>query len=133
MFLFSCWKRLEGQCLCEGKDLASQLSLSGRSWRPRARVASGQSSALAFVRLRLSHLTFWRHRWLLSVVTAGKALHLPEVFLARELLLPTISSKNICLSCLLSQEVIAASRVLCCFEEGSVVEGRGGRSASLQT
>lgn len=45
-------------------------------------------------------------------MTVGMAAQLPEAFLARELLLPTISSKNLSLLCLLSQEVIAASHVL---------------------
>lgn len=61
-----------------------------------------------------------------AVMTVGMAAQLPEAFLARELLLPTISSKNISLLCLLSQEVIAASHVLCSFEEGSMVEEAGG-------
>lgn len=58
-------------------------------------------------------------------MTVGMAAQLPDAFLARELLLPTISSKNISLLCLLSQEVIATSRVLCSFEEGSRVEETG--------
>lgn len=60
-------------------------------------------------------------------MTVGIALQLPEVFLARELLLPTISSQNISLLCLLSQEVIAASHVLSCCEDRSMVKGMSGR------
>lgn len=59
-------------------------------------------------------------------MTVGMAVELPEAFLARELLLPTISSKNISLLCLLSQELIAASHVLCSFEEGSGLRKREG-------
>lgn len=62
-------------------------------------------------------------------MTVGITLQLSEVFLARELLLPTFSSKNISLLCLLSQEEIPASHVLRCFEEGSVVKGTGGVGA----
>lgn len=62
-------------------------------------------------------------------MTVGMATQLPEAFLARELLLPTISSKNISLLCLLSQEVIATSHVLCSLEEGSMVEEAGGVGA----
>lgn len=64
-------------------------------------------------------------------MTVGIALQLPEVFLARELLLPTISSQNISLLCLLSQEVIAASRVLSCCEDGSAAKGVKGRGRCL--
>lgn len=64
-------------------------------------------------------------------MTVGMAVQLPEAFLARELLLPTISSKNLSLLCLLSQEVIAASHVLCSFEEGSMVEEVGGPGGCL--
>lgn len=64
-------------------------------------------------------------------MTVGIALQLPEVFLARELLLPTISSQNISLLCLLSQEVIAASRVLSCCEDGSTAKGVKGRGRCL--
>lgn len=64
-------------------------------------------------------------------MTVGIARQLPEVFLARELLLPTISSQNISLLCLLSQEVIAASHVLSCCEDGSAAKGVKGRGRCL--